>query len=306
MIQITYKGVDITESVSINRCYHDMYAAGRTDELNLRVNDVDNLWDKWGLAVGDELKVDYGTISTGTMFLVAATPRNGTYDLKAWSAPSSGYEVQSKAWQQVHLLQIGTEIAARNGLSFASYGVEDRLFPYLLQGGQSDFAFLHRICTLEGCAFLVYDKRLILYSEPYMEAVAPSEVLTVTIDGDYEYTDRRAELFGSCIITGGNYSGEFDAGNGVERVLRPDTPPNISSNEEASRYAKNLLRAANKGGCTGFVRSRILPGYAAASTVMLENARAPSWDGPIFLDHVRNDYGAGKSKIFFRRPLEGY
>lgn len=306
MIKITYKGVDITESVSINRCYHDMYAAGRADELRLRVNDVDNLWDKWGPAVGDELKVDYGTISTGTMFLVSSTPRNGTYDLCAWSAPASGYEAQSKAWQQVHLLQIGAEIASRNGLSFASYGVEDRLFPYLLQGGQSDFAFLQRICTLEGCAFLVYDKKLILYSEPYMEAVAPSEVLAVTIDGDYEYTDRRAELYGSCIITGGNYSGEFDSGNGVGRVLRPETPPNISSDEEAARYAKNLLRAANKDGCAGFVRSRILPGYAAASTVALENARAPSWDGPVFLDHVRNDYGAGKSKIFFRRPLEGY
>ena len=106
MIRITYKGVDITESVSINRCYHDMYAAGRADTLNLRVNDVDNLWDKWTPAVGDELKVDYGTIGTGTMFLASATPRNGTYDLCAWSAPASGYEVQNKAWKQVRLSQI--------------------------------------------------------------------------------------------------------------------------------------------------------------------------------------------------------
>nr|DAR60063.1 MAG TPA: tail protein [Caudoviricetes sp.] len=306
MIRITYKGVDITESVSINRCYHDMYAAGRADTLNLRVNDVDNLWDKWTPAVGDELKVDYGTIGTGTMFLASATPRNGTYDLCAWSAPASGYEVQNKAWKQVRLSQIGAEIAANNGLSFASYGVDDRLYPYLLQSGVSDFAFLNRICTLEGCAFLVYDKKLVVYSEPYMEAAAPSEVLTVTVDGDYEYTDRRAELYGSCIITGGEYSGEFDAGNGVWRVLRPETPPNISSNAEAARYAKSLLRAANKGCCAGYVRSRILPGYAAASTVTLENSRAPSWDGAVFLEHVRNDYGAGKSKIFFRRPLEGY
>ena len=128
----------------------------------------------------------------------------------------------------------------------------------------------------------------------------------MTVDGDYEYTDRRAELYGSCIITGGEYSGEFDAGNGVGRVLRPETPPNISSNAEAARYAKNLLRAANRAAVPDSSGRAFLPGYAAASTVTLENARAPSWDGPVFLDHVRNDYGAGKSKIFFRCPLEGY
>lgn len=306
MIQITYKDVDITADVSINTCYHDMYAAGRSDTLLLRVNDVHGIWDTWAPQIGDEIKVDYGTIGTGIMFLTAATPRNGLYDISAQSAPSTGFEVQNKAWQQVNLLQIGREIAARNGLSFESYGVTDQLYAYIQQAGESDFRFLHRRAMLEGCAFLVYDKRLILYSEPYMEAQDAAEELNVTIDGDYTYDDNRGLLYGSCEVASGSYTGSYAVSNGANRVYKAPNPGRISSNAEAERFAKNLLRAKNKGCLAGFVRSRILPGYAAASTVDLVNARAPSWDGKVFLDHVRNDYSRGMSKIFFRKPLEGY
>lgn len=306
MIQLTYKGTDITDRVSINRCYHDMYAAGRADELHLRVNDTDNLWDSWAPAIGDEIRVDYGSIGTGTMFVASAAPMNGVYDIVAQSTPASGFEIHNKAWQKVRLLQLAEEIAANNGLSFASYGVSDVLYPYVSQNNESDFHFLHRVAQLEGCAFLVYDKRLILYSEAYMEAQEPTDTLEVTIDGDYRYTDKRERLYGSCVIECGVYSGKYAVSNGSSRVLRPQVVPAISSNAEAARFAKNLLRAHNKECCEGFVRSRILPGYAAASTVDLINARAPSWDGAVFLHHIRNDYGAGKSKLFFRRPLEGY
>lgn len=168
------------------------------------------------------------------------------------------------------------------------------------------FTFWHRRAALEGCAFLVYSKTLILYSEAYMEAQAPAETLTVTVDADYRYDDRRAELYGSCLIENGQYTGNFAVSNGSSRLLKPAADFYVGSNGEAARYAQGLLRAANKGCCGGYVRTRIMPGYAAASTVTLSNARAPSWDGTVFLDHIRNDYGRGKSKIFFRRPLEGY
>lgn len=306
MIQLTYNGTDITGSVSINRCYHDMYASGRSDDLHLRVNDVDGLWDKWAPATGDELRVDYGSIGTGTMFVASCVPMNGLYDIVAQSAPASGYEPAHKAWRKVRLLQLGAEIAARHGLKFKSYGVTDVLCEYILQDGESDFHFLHRRAMLEGCAFLVYNKCLILYSEQYMEGKKPTEELDVTIDGDYRYIDTRHNLYGTCIVERGLYSGKFTANNGSSRVYRPYDIGNISNNAEAERFAKNLLRAKNKGCCEGFVRSRILPGYAAASTVDLKNARTPSWDGAVFLHHVRNDYSAGRSKLFFRRPLEGY
>lgn len=306
MIKLIYKGVDITDSVSINRCYHDMYAAGRSDTMHLRVNDTNGLWDRWAPAPGDDVRVEYDTINTGAMFVSSVRPQNGLYDIEAQAAPASGFEVQSKAWKQVRLLQIGAEIAARNGLSFASYGVEDRLYSYILQTS-GDFAFLNQRAKMEGCAFLVYDKRLVLYSEAYMEAQTPSDALNVGIDGDYRYTDRRADMYGSCVIKAGQYQGNFDAGNGAKRILRPDDIGSVGSSDEAGRFAKNLLRAANKDCMGGYIRtSSILTGYAAASVVSLSNERAPSWDGPVFIDHIRNDYGSGTSKIFFRKPLEGY
>ena len=306
MILLTYNGVDITESVSINRCWHDMYASGQSDTLQLRVNDADNLWDTWAPAVGDEIRVDYGTISTGTMFVSRVIPRNGIFDIVAQSAPTSGFEAQNKAWQKVKLLQIGEEIAKRNGLSFVSYGVEDKLYSYIQQTNESDFAFLSRRARLEGCSFLVYNKTLVLYSEAHMEAVAPTETLVVAVDGDYRYNDHRFELYGSCVVESGLYSGTFTASDQVSRKCRPANIGNIGSAQEAERFAKNLLRYANKGCYSGYVRAAILPGYAAASTITLSNQRASSWDGTVFIDHIRNDYGTGKSKIFFHRPLEGY
>lgn len=306
MIQLTYNGVDITDKVSINRCWHDMYARGQSDVLRLRLNDADRLWDKWAPAAGDEIRLDYGTISTGTMFVSNVIPQNGIFDIYAQSAPASGFELQNKAWQKVRLLQIGEEIAKRNGLSFVSYGVEDKLYSYILQKNQSDFAFLSRRAQLEGCAFLVYNKTLVLYSEPYMEAVAPTDTLVVHSDGDYKYNDHRFTKYGSCVVESGMYSGKFVADNNVGRTYKPSDIGSIGSDQEAARFAKNLLRSVNRDCCSGYVRSHILPGYAAASMITLSNERAPSWDGPVFIDHIRNDYGTGKSKIFFRRPLEGY
>ena len=307
MIKVTYKGTDVTTGISINRCVHDMYAAGQADTLDLRLNDAAKLWDSWAPAVGDEIRIDYGPASTGTMFVRACWPENGLFTIRAMSAPHSALEATSKAWEDVRFLQIGQEIAQRNGLAFQSYNVTDKLFPYQLQSGESDFHFLHRVAVQEGCGFLVYDKTLVLYGEAAMEAVEPSESLVVPLGGEFRYIDSRAKLYGSCVLESGNYTGKFDAGNGVSRVLRPPRPPNIGSNAEAKRYAKNLLRSVNKDGLAGWLRvAGVAVGYAAASTAKLENARASSWDGTVFLHHVRHDYGRGESKLFFRKPLEGY
>lgn len=307
MIKVSYKGVDVTASISIHRCIHEMWAAGRSDTLDLCFNDTAKLWDVWDPQIGDEIRIDYGPASTGTMFVRTAEPENGLYCIRAMSAPPSAMEVTNKAWSQVRWLQIGQEIAGRHGLKFKAYNVTDRLYPYILQANVSDFAFLHHRAVLEGCAFLVYDKTLILYDAAKMEAVTPSETITVPINGRYRYNDARSRLYGSCVVENGQYRGEFTAGNGASRILRPDCITNLGNNAEAARFAKGLLRDANCNGLTGWVRTAgIMTGYAAASTANLSNERAPSWDGTVFLYRVRNDYAKGEGKLFFRKPLEGY
>lgn len=306
MIKVTFEGEDITDSISINACFHDMYAEKQSDTLLIRFNDTDNLWDKWRPEVGNKIAVNYGSIGTGEMYVYGALPTNGLYELRAASAPPSAYEIKNKAWQQISFLKMGAEIAENHGLSFTSYGVEDYLYPYILQENTTDFYFLQKRCELEGCAFLVYDNKLILYSELYMENQEAIETLPIGLDDNYRYLDNTAKLYGSCTIERGNYRGSFDGGNGMARVYTPEEKITVGSAMEAERFAKNLLRSKNKNAKNGYLIGRILPGYAAASTLKLQNKRAPSWDGNVFLTHIRNDYAKGKTKIFFRKPLEGY
>lgn len=308
LIQVHFRGVDITDSISINDCYHDMYCEGRSDTLHIRFNDPQNQWDVWQPKVGDEISVSYGSIGTGKMFVDSTAAENGLYTIVAASIPPSAKEGKSKAWQKIFLTQIGKEIAGNHGFSFQSYGVMDVQYAYLLQTNETDFSFFQRLCTLEGCAFLVYDGTLVLYAQSYLEGIPPVKTITITSDGDYSFVDHSARLYGSCRIERGLYQGNFRVDNGGTRQYVPDMdiPITISSQEEADRYAKNLLRSVNKGMLYGYFYGRVMPEFAAASTANIENDRATSWNGHVFFTHIRNDYGKGRSKVFFRKPLDGY
>lgn len=309
MITVIYKDVDITNDISINRCYHDMYAEGQSDTLHITLNDAKNYWDTWQPQEGDEIEVVYGSITTGKMFVDSASPENGLYNIVATSVPSTSTSKQGKSWQQVKLTQIGKEISENHGLKFETYGVEDQLYNYILQTNENDFSFLNRLCTLEGCAFLVFNGSLVLYGQSYMEQIEPLSTIKLSNDSDYSYKKNESRKYSSCLLEKGNYKGEFKIESKNINVYVPSvrsTDITISNDAEASRYAKNLLRSKNKDILKGYLYSRIMPELAAASVVSLENQRAPSWDGVIFITHIRNDYANGKAKVFFRKPLQGY
>ena len=306
-MKLFYEGVEITPRVSINRCVTETFAENRADRLFIRFNDAAGLWDKWSPKRGDKIQFNDEAADTGAMFVREIRPENGLLTIIASSAPLSCDTVNSRTWEGIRLFKLCTDIAERHGLTFKPYGLTDQIYSYIQQENMTDLEFLNRRCQLEGAALVIYDGNLVVYDEHAREEGLASGQIRLGVDAVFEFNDRSAEAFGSVEIINGRYRGQFTDPNGPQdRVLRPAHPIECSSNTEALRFARSLLRAANKNAVTGSVRRPLERQYAAGSVLELVTEKAPSWGGKIFVTRTRHDFLTGETKIFFRKPLEGY
>ena len=302
-----YNGVDITADVYINRCEHTTYATGRADTLRIRFVDSKNLWDTWGVQRGDRIRYTNGAADTGEMFITDILPENGLYTLFATALPLDADEKKTRAWEDFRFLQIAEDIAGAHGLTVDAYSVTDRVYSYIRQENESDISFFYRLCVLEGCGLAVYDGKLVVYDEQTREQQAATMTIKIGLDGKFRFDDNSASAYGAAEVRAGDFFGRFDVpGAMTSAVLRPAFPIMCASNAEAIRFARGILRNANKGAVSGDFVRKLTTGFAAGSVVNLENVREPSWNGKMFITKTRADYVRGESKIFFRRPLEGY
>lgn len=302
-MKITYKNVDITNSVEILSCVHDMHAEGEADTLRILLDDETKHWDKWNPKKNDEIRILANDVDSGTMFVSELQYEDGFLYLVAASAPESMFSVKTKPWQDVTFLRVAKDIAAANGFKFKNYSAEDKKYKILQQENETDAEFFNHRCILEGCSFLVYDKQLILYAEKAMEEKAPVKTLYLEDLDTFKLTNRRH--YGACHFEQGQYTGNYKAGSG--RVCTPDFPFQVSSSAEANRFAKNYLQHVNKSRTFGYKEMiGIDKGITPGSMIELSGTQAASWNGPAFVYRVRNDYLNNRTKIFFRKPLEGY
>lgn len=304
-MKILYQGKDIYPEVSVNHCWHEMYAQERPDNLVIRFNDVRRLWDTWQPKAGDEIAVEEGTAKTGKMYVVSFKPENGFYTLRASALPLNAKERHIKSWDDVTFSQIANEIAGNHGLRLKMYDMPERTYKYAEQRNTDDFEFLQQRCMLEGAAMIVYDGSVIIYDEKSAEDKAPTGRLDITEQDDFSYTDDSDDAFTRAQFTNGTYTGNYSAdGDGQDRLLRKVMPLYISSQGEADRFARGILRAENKNAvhCVYYARE-LLDKYAAGSTINITTTGAKSWDGAFFVTQMRNDYVFMTTKVFMRKPL---
>ena len=302
-LKILYNGKDITDDISVSSCIHDMFACSQADTLLIKFNDSKRLWDNWKPSKEDVISVSYGIAKTGAMFINSVVPENGLMTLRASSIPPTALDKTDKSWENVHLLQIAKEIADRHGLKFEDYDVTDMIYNYVRQPNIPDFEFLQQRCNLEGLAFVVYDKKLVLYDEAKLETAKPVKEVKVTADNDFSFTDSSQKGFGKIVLTNGGLTGNYTSKSGLTNVLNQTISTAISGQAEADRFAEGLLRQANKNLTKGVFKLPLMREFSAGSVMKIATTGAKTWDGNGFVSHLRQDYINKTSKVFFRKAV---
>lgn len=307
-MKIIYKGTDIYPEISVNSLYHTMHCEKKSDEILLTLNDTDQLWNSWNPKKGDEIKVEDGAAKTGKMFVQAVEYGPSLITLTAYSMPQDIKDKRSKSWEKVRFKQLCDEIAQNHNLSTQYVGIHDKEYQYVSQNNQSDASFLYERCKIEGASYLIFDGKLVIYDEKTMEAKSPSETLTITPAYSYEYHDDGDDGFSACTVTNGKYTGTFKTSKGDQKKqMHKVVNYTFTSDEDAQKCAQNFLRNANKNMTTMIVWTEYMARTVAAGSVVEINTEGvKSWNGKAFCTDVRHDYVHNTSKLWLRKPLEGY
>lgn len=296
-LKVEYKGVDITGSIEVERCWLDQYAEEHGDTIKIVFRDIKRLWDIWSPEIDDEMRISDDHADSGVQFVRGLYPSAGKYEITACSIPLSAEFKRSAGWQQVTKLQLAKDIADRHGLALKTYGITDHKFSYLRQETESDLFFFQKLCNLEGDSFIIYDKELVLYNNEYLEGIEPTKTLTVKAENKPEYLNEKTIT----ALTIKNGSVEYTVGTDMSRTKLINLPIYIDSPGTAERYAKNLFRFITRKQKTGvFYASPIAEGFTAGSVININAEDAKSFSGKVFMYHVRHDLRQNKTKIFYR------
>ena len=302
--KILYNNVDIYDKISVNSLFYDSYAESQADSVKIVFTDTKRVWDGWKPENEKPLRVKQGRLDTGDLYIHSIKPTNGQMTLTAYSIPPTSKNETSKSWEKVRFLQLAEEVAKRHGLAFEAYEVQDRTYTYIRQGSVPDFEFLEERAKLEGCAFLVYNKKLILYSEKALEAQSPTKTITLKENSRYTYSNNSAKKVKRFKVINSEFAGSYETKDtDSTKEMTQKLNIKISDQAEADRFARNFLRARNKTGQTGEYRTSLQDDVAAGSVLNIKTVGIKSWDGPAFVYHVRHDLSKNTSKIWIRKPI---
>lgn len=303
-MQFIYEGVDITPHVGVTAANTVEFAGGSLDSVEVICADNSGLWSEWQPRIGDKIQLLAEGYSSGVHYIDQLGQQQGLYVLRALSAPPGCKTKSSKSWEQVSFLQLAADTAAQLGFGIKTYGVSNFTYSRVDRASESSLAFLSERAALEGYSVKLFDNNLIIFGEKYMESRESVAVLNFSdFWDDAEYTRRTENTYSKCIVGYGNISGTF---SDLSKALQTLAVNNVyvTNISEAQRFAKGILRGANKNEHVVSGNIKLNVKIAAGNTVNLSGQGTA--DGKYFIDKLEHDFIAQKTAVKMHRVLEEY
>lgn len=297
-----YDGKEISTMVEVTDTVFVDSAAGALDSVELTFSDTQGLWSSWEPKTGIRVSLSQGIFNSGECFVDQLGQKRGLYLLRALSAPAACKQPHSRSWEKVSLLQLAADLADNYSFAVKSYGVENHTYERLDQCGISDLELLNEICGREGYALKVSDRSFVIYNEAAMEQSGmPKAVDKQQFCGAPDFS-LAEQVYGSCAVSYGAISHTFSSGEGGDTLYVNDIY--LSSMDEATRFAKGLLRKANR-------KREVLSGsveldLSLAAGSLVDVTGVGTADGRYMADQIEHNFSLGKSSLQLRKILRGY
>ena len=160
---------------------------------------------------------------------------------------------KSKAWEKVKLSKIAGDIAQDAGMELFFDTKEDPIIQRAEQKEKSNLAFLHKLCTDNGLALKVSDKKIIIFDVEKYEQQEP--VATLKYGGGVikNFSGRAtiSKIYKSCRVKyqHGKQAEKFDytySDDSKDDGMTFEINKKVENQAEAEKLAKKELRKKNK------------------------------------------------------------
>lgn len=301
-LAVHINGKDITSSISVQTCTYDMNAEGEADCLRMIFSDPTGVWEKWqSKKDGDMARITDGAIDSGAMFIDTLKPKDGAYELVAYSTPRSAFTKRSRSFNELSLPRLAAKIASEHKLKVKTFSVPETRVCYTQQRGMGDLAFLHEQCKRAGAAFVVFDGTICLYGQKAMEEREANYTLTLGATDKFTVTEDKQSAYSAVELANGSYIGKAnDSAAAGDKMYRETVTAAWAGQAEANAHAAAKLRELNKGGKRAELETSTRRQLAAGSVVRLV---CKGWMGNAFVYRIRHDLLAKRSRIWVREPL---
>ena len=203
--EVLYNGKEVGLSSRLKSLNYTDNACGVSDEITLTFEERDAAWIRdtlkpekgadldvtvwfidWKQA-GDRLRYHCGNFTLDDL-TYSAPPRQCV--LKGVSIPAGdGFKCEkvSKIWGNVTLKQIAEEIWKKYGMKDLYYWGAEPVIDDVEQNGESDSAFLNRMCEKQGLSLKVYKLALVIFDKRWYENGSETGNIMATFrESDFE------------------------------------------------------------------------------------------------------------------------